>query len=144
MREGGIDVSEMNDVSPSSNIANSLTMARDLESLSEVLSKLTTSEVVSDEKIRIALKHRSFEIMTVSRRNRIEGRPLDSLRWITSFPEFLLENPLQQEIRLSGLGRNIFDDFVNILDSENRSVVEYKEVLRAIGTIPGFADVVWQ
>ncbi len=137
-------MSENGESSTPSTMSDSLIMARNLEALSDVLQKMTTSDVVTDDELRIALKHRASDIVTLSRQNRIEGRPLDYLRWVTSFPEFLLENPVQEEIRLSRLGRKLFDDFVTILDAENRSIVEYKEVLRAIGTIPGIGDIAWQ
>jgi hypothetical protein len=66
------------------------------------------------------------------------------MRWVVSYPEFLLENPIQEEIRRSGLGRDLFHDFVAILDAEKKSVIEYKEVLRSIGMIPGIGDIAWQ
>ncbi|MHA1909520.1 MAG: hypothetical protein ACW98Y_19635, partial [Candidatus Thorarchaeota archaeon] len=137
-------MTEQYDAIPSTDIADAVIMAQDLKSLSEVFEKMTTSDVVSDEKLRTALKYRAFEIITLSRQNRIEGRSLDTLRWIVSYPEFLLENSVQEEIRLSGLGRDLFHDFANILDAEHRSIVEYKEVLRAIGTIPGIGDIAWE
>ncbi|MCK5152645.1 MAG: hypothetical protein KAQ65_12415, partial [Candidatus Thorarchaeota archaeon] len=128
----------------SASIVESVSMAPDLRSLSEVLHKMTASEVVTSERLRIVLKHRAPDIITIARQTRLEGRTLLEMQWIVSYPEFLLENSVQEEIRISGLGGDILHDFANILDAKGRSIIEYKEVLRSLGTIPGIADVAWE
>ncbi|MFW9847905.1 MAG: hypothetical protein ACFFF4_02130 [Candidatus Thorarchaeota archaeon] len=123
--------------------ADSISMAPDLKTLLFVLSSLSTSDIVVSEKTRIALRLRANDIIVLSRRAQLEGHSTEELHWITSYPEFLLENEVQQDIRCTRLGRIVFDDFVRILNSEKRSVVEYKEVLRTLGTIPGISDIAW-
>ncbi len=132
------------DAMHSANIAEGVSMAPDLGSLSEVLLKMVASEVVTSERLRIVLKHRATDIITIARQSRLEGRTLLEMHWIVSYPEFLLENTVQEEIRNSGLGGDILHDFANVLDAEGRSIIEYKEVLRSLGTIPGIADVAWE
>ncbi len=123
--------------------ADSISMAPDLKTLSFVLRSLSTSDIVVSETTRIALRLRANDIIVLSRRAQLEGHSIEELHWITSYPEFLLENEAQQDIRSTRLGRTIFDNFVRILDSKERSIVEYKEALRAIGTIPGISDIAW-
>ncbi|MFW9955100.1 MAG: hypothetical protein ACFFD3_11150 [Candidatus Thorarchaeota archaeon] len=124
-------------------LADKIAGAQSPEDLGLYLQKISVADIVADEAIRTSLRHQSNLIACLIHRNYIEGRTLPLLHWISAYPEFLLENRIQENLRRLGIGNSILDCFIDILNSRDRTVLEHKEAIRAIGSIHGISDLAW-
>ncbi len=123
-------------------VAKRIRGCSDVDDLAFLLEGLDPIDVTASEDVRNALIEKAKMLFCILRRRRLEGRAPPPMSWIVTFPEFLSDNIVQNEMRRLGHLEEIFSEFARALDSTEQGDETRETIKTLIGT-PHLADYAW-